>query len=229
LGRLSTLTVKQARESIISDGWSILDTDTKPAKALLKSGTGSILNYQKNQIDEALSYVKKFDCAIDGGANYGFITYHLQQFKQVHAFEFYAPVSECLEKNVVHFNMSNTQVHHCGLGQKNKKVSVSKRTTFGNHVHPTNTGDVNIIPLDSLDLDACDFIKLDCEGYESFILRGASDTISKFKPVILMEYTDLSDQYYGISKETQINILLKQGYQILKQFKKDIIMGPIWQ
>jgi len=231
-------------KAILDEGWTLLDGDDKPARALIKgcrTATDddirklSITTYQNGQLQDALSYVKNFDCAIDGGANYGFMSYHLNHFKQTHAFEMYPPVRECLEKNVKHFGLTNVIVHPYGLGEKAKNVEMRSKTTFGNHIHPNGEegdGSMQIIPIDSLNLTACDFIKLDCEGYEPFIIQGAINTISKFKPVLLMEHgvkNNLSEKYYKVkSKDDHINLLIDMGYKILKQFKKDIIMGPTW-
>ena len=42
--------------------------------------------------------------------------------------------------------------------------------------------------LDSLDLEACDFLKCDTEGCELLVVRGALETIKKFRPVMVMEH-----------------------------------------
>ena len=194
--------VKLAIEAIAKEGWTILEGDNVPAKALIKGcrtatdddiGKLSITNYQNAQLQEALGYVKNFDCAIDGGANYGFIAYHLNHFKQTHAFEMFPPVRECLEKNVKHFGLSNIKVHPCGLGETAKNVAMRSKGTFGNHIHPNGEegdGSMRVITIDSLNLTACDFIKLDCEGYEPFIIQGAINTITVSYTHLTLPTTD---------------------------------------
>jgi len=49
------------------------------------------------------------------------------------------------------------------------------------------TGDVVMCTIDSLNLEKCDLIHLDIEGYEGKALLGAANTIQKFKPVIIIE------------------------------------------
>jgi hypothetical protein len=46
----------------------------------------------------------------------------------------------------------------------------------------------DVITIDSMDLPGCDFLKLDIEGYECQALRGAIDTIKKYRPWIWIEY-----------------------------------------
>jgi hypothetical protein len=60
------------------------------------------------------------------------------------------------------------------------------------HQVATNrTGDlslqVQVMLIDDLELDACDAIQLDIEGYEYPALKGAERTIERFRPVIATE------------------------------------------
>jgi len=218
---------------IKGQGWNLMPKDSTPAKAIVKyAGKGmtdvsglDILDYQNNELAEALSHVKNFDLAIDAGANYGFFTKHLDMFKNVHAFELYTPVRECLEKNVRDFGMNNTTVHACGLGHENKWVGVTGRGTFSTHVN-VNSDDkgYEVRTIDSFEFSSCDFIKIDCEGYETYILEGARETIERFTPVILMENKGYATERYGCISPEQL--LLDWGYEILVRYRKDIIMGP---
>jgi FkbM family methyltransferase len=47
--------------------------------------------------------------------------------------------------------------------------------------------EVDIRTLDSFDLPACDFLKLDIEGMEEAALRGAVGTIARFRPIMYIE------------------------------------------
>jgi FkbM family methyltransferase len=222
-------------EKIKGQGWNLMPRDSMPAKAIVKyAGKGvtdvsglDILDYQNNELGEALSRVENFDLAIDAGANYGFFTKHLDMFRNVHAFELYTPVRECLEKNVRDLGMTNTTVHACGLGHENKWVDIDPgRGTFSTHVD-VNSDDkrYEIRTIDSFEFDSCDFIKIDCEGYETYILEGARETIERFAPVILMENKGYATERYGCVSPEQL--LLDWGYEVLVRYKKDIIMGPV--
>ena len=47
--------------------------------------------------------------------------------------------------------------------------------------------EVHLITLDSLCLEALDFMKIDVEGYEPYVLEGAMESIKKFMPIIVLE------------------------------------------
>lgn len=46
---------------------------------------------------------------------------------------------------------------------------------------------VPVITIDSLDLPKCNVIKVDVEGMEEAVLRGALNTLTKFKPILYVE------------------------------------------
>jgi hypothetical protein len=75
------------------------------------------------------------------------------------------------------------------LGAENKLISVV-RNVADNVGMNTITEHHRLIPmltLDTLNLDACDLIQFDLEGYEINALLGAVNTIQQFKPVISCE------------------------------------------
>ena len=214
------------------ENWTVIQGDKCLIRAVRQQNKRStrldstIVEYQNDQLLEALQFVKKFDLAIDAGANYGIMTYHLNsKFSSVQSFEIEPKVRDCLKQNVLNFNLNNVRVHDCGLGDKEYSVSLKYlKDSFGTRVSPNNViGDAPIRSIDSFNLPACDFIKIDCEGYEPYIINGAQETINKFHPVILMEDKGLSADY-GVDGDAAVCVLKKWGYQIVKQYSKDCII-----
>jgi FkbM family methyltransferase len=72
-----------------------------------------------------------------------------------------------------------------------------------------STTQVKSITLDDVSrkLDRIDLIKIDVEGAEFNVLRGACETINRFKPLILFEAT--------LNKEDIFNFLISRGYKCL--------------
>ena len=46
---------------------------------------------------------------------------------------------------------------------------------------------VKVVTIDTLDLPELDFLKIDAEGHEPAVLRGAKDTIERHRPVLCLE------------------------------------------
>jgi FkbM family methyltransferase len=216
----------------ILNNWAVIEGDKCLIRAVKQQNKRSgksdltVVDYQNDKLLDALAFVEKFDLAIDAGANYGIMTFHLNsKFKSVQSFEIEPKVRDCLKQNILNFNLDNVIVHDCGLGDKEYSVSLKYlKDSFGTRVDPTNIiGDIPIKSIDSFDLPSCDFIKIDCEGYEPHIINGAKETINRFHPVILMEDKNLSVDY-GIDGKSAERILKNWGYQIIKQYTKDCIM-----
>ena len=77
------------------------------------------------------------------------------------------------------FNFGGVSVHEEGEGAWGLKVRAT--------------------PLDSLDLAACHVIKIDVEGFEAQVLRGAAATIAKHRPVLYVENDRAAQQQELIS------------------------------
>ena len=211
--------------------WEIVPGDRALRSALAKADIihdqlPSVTNYQKNKLDIALGFVKNFTTAIDGGANYGIMSYNLNsKFSKIYAFEVDIPVRECLKKNVEKFQLDNVVVCDCGLSDKEELVALNYlKNTFGTYINKEVSGTNICKTLDSFELTEVGFIKLDCEGYEPYILRGAEKTIKKYKPVILMEEKNYSKRYYGEEGNLAVDILLEWGYTMEVSWPKDCIM-----
>jgi FkbM family methyltransferase len=212
--------------------WRVLDNDNALAKAIEKQNKWSrrsnsrVLDYQKNQLDIAIQMVKNFDLAIDAGANYGIMSWHLdRRFQRVLSFEIDHLVRECLKANMQNFSCDRVEIHDCGLGDCEKMTALNYiKNSFATSIDPSiMLGEFPIRPLDSFNLSACGFIKIDCEGYEPHIIKGAEATIKKYHPVILMEDKGLS-QNYGLDPDAAEKLLASWGYQRSTSFKKDCIM-----
>ena len=46
---------------------------------------------------------------------------------------------------------------------------------------------VDVVSIDSLQLPACQLLKIDVEGQEQSVIAGATETIARFKPVLYVE------------------------------------------
>jgi FkbM family methyltransferase len=147
------------------------------------------------------AYIKNTNM-IDIGANIG--TFSLMMSKYISEnFKIYAfePVyHEILTTNVEQNNLKNKiLVYPIGLSNKEEKlqgglIDFSIKTNYGltqldtsKKANDTSEYIIDIITLDSLNIENVSFIKIDVEGSERKVLDGAINTIIKNLPTILIE------------------------------------------
>jgi len=183
-------------------------------------------DFEIDHLNVALKYVQNWRVAIDGGANYGsWSRYMAKQFEKVLSFEAVDDIYECLEKNVEHHG--NIETFNQALGDENKHVTVGHGKRYDNVGCATYNGEgkTPMIPIDSLDLDTLDFLKLDIEGYEYYALLGAKETIMRCKPVIVFEENLRGMLEHNVPDGKCGEFLEELGAKFKTKCNKDYIYG----
>jgi FkbM family methyltransferase len=124
------------------------------------------------------------------------------------------------------YNKGANWIHQSFNNEKNDNAELSTYT------HPTETVNIQIrnyntfvhaVPIDSISYNfknRVSVIKIDVEGYETKVIRGAIDTIKKHRPIMIIEiwkqnYHDvcdiLSNIYYTIYK-IDVGIDIDENY-----------------
>lgn len=171
-----------------ADGIWFPDSEKHLVKMLAKvpkiNGKGT---YQYHKLDAALKQVRQWRCAIDIGMHVGLWSMHLaKRFETVIGFEPVLEHIECLKLNMVGNN--NYLVHQCALGNRIGSAGLKFLEGSTGSTQVTDDGQGIIMRrLDDFTFDAIDFIKIDVENYEFFVIQGAEETIKKHKPVIIFE------------------------------------------
>ena len=122
------------------------------------------------------------------------------------AFEPQSNIFNILNQNINQNNIKNCSSYNNAIGHTNMDTTMSKYLYDGYdceieyNVNKTfnyggiglgkNGEFVKMISIDSLDIDRCDYIKIDVEGAEILVLTGAVNTINKYHPIIFFEETD---------------------------------------
>ena len=176
--------------------------------------------------DEFLSRAVKFDLAVDGGAYAGSWTVPMsERFKRVIAFEL------CTEQYQELVLRTQTVLHcvtplNIALGAEKRMVGYVGDKSPDSPVKCVTAGDkVRMLPLDSLELPALDFLKLDLQGYEYFALIGAKETINKHRPLIHLEVDPPSQDTFDVRDKSQ-ELLRGWGYAEIVKNGDEALYAP---
>lgn len=205
------------------EGYWLPDIDQHFEKELRRTG-----NYQLHHLETALEYVKDFGTAVDGGAHVGLWTVEMaKRFKRVIAFEPAQDCYACLHKNTVGF--PNVMVFDLALGDAfhtglmlsdDPKRTGNTGSRYIGGPKPAHLDPFSMVMLDQQGLLALDFLKLDLEGYEYYALRGATSTILKHRPVVLLEEKDFGRRY-ELATGAARNLLESWGAEEVAQIGSD--------
>jgi FkbM family methyltransferase len=89
----------------------------------------------------------------------------------------------------INSNYANIIPYNVGLGNENgiKKLSMDTLSAGGGTIKEDGTELVVIAKLDDFDIKDVKLIKIDVEGYEVEVLKGAEQTIRTYKPDLFIE------------------------------------------
>jgi FkbM family methyltransferase len=184
--------------------------------------------YQYGKLEKALGYVRNWRTAVDVGAHCGLWSAHLvKRFRCVHAFEPVAAHRECFMANIPNFESTNLYngLHSCALGEREGKVSIHTSETSSGDSWVSGKGDIPMRRLDELALQDVDFIKLDCEGYELFALRGAEETIKRCHPCVIVEQKPGRAQKFGLPETGAVDYLIGLGAKLRATLSGDFVLS----
>jgi len=167
---------------------------------------------------------------VDVGAHIGLWSFNLAPACQhLEAFEPVALHRECFERNVMAGieDVTRVNLHAIALGAGEGSVSIHTAPTSSGDSWVSGEGKIPMETLDSFEFPDVDVIKIDCEGYEENVLRGAIDTLRRCRPVIMVEQkrTMASDRF-GLNTLGAVQLLQEIGYTIAGELSGDYLMTP---
>lgn len=184
---------------------------------------GAGVQYQSNKLQPALKYLKHARTAIDIGAHCGLWTVQLAQyFKNVEAFEPLERHIECWKRNC-NWKWTN-RLHEVALGEKEGTCGIHVVEGFSGRSHVNGSGDIPVKKLDDFGFKDVDLIKVDVEGYELFILKGAEETLKKWHPVVIVEQKPRFGSRYGVSDVAAVDYLQSLGAVVKEAIIGDYIL-----
>lgn len=188
--------------------------------------------YQLKKIRRSLEWVpdNRRNLALDIGAHVGLWTWLLaREFEKVIAFEPVHDFADCLEMNCQEH--PNVEIRRYGIGDSIREVDivVEKENTGSSHIMPLgvkphqvdNSIRTRIYPLNQVIDLTVDFMKIDVEGSELLVLRGATGIIEDSKPVIILEQKPRNAERYGFGQLEALRYLEKRGYEKVLELAGD--------
>lgn len=179
-------------------------------------------NYQRKKYLKALEYTPDRNRALDIGAHIGLWSYDMvEDFETVEAFEPVAEHRYCFDRNITGANL-----YPFACGSKPGRVSLdSPRKGHSGHTMVVPGDDVEVVVLDDYDFKDVSFVKVDCEGYELFVLRGLEKTILREKPTIIVEQKHDHASRYGIGNTEAVDYLQDLGMKHRDTLSGDFILS----
>lgn len=161
-------------------------------------------------MDFAITAAKQKNVCIQAGGHVGLWPIRLSQhFEKVITFEAEPSVATCLFQNTQSF--PNISCDWAALSDKVGHLFIQRSGSSGSSRIKPDGAQVKCLPIDSLQLAACDAIFLDVEHHELQVLNGAINTIDSFSPVIQVEELDSSDGVQAFLENLRYKKVLKES------------------
>ena len=167
-----------------------------------KAGKPFTQNKCLNRFLEYLRTTKQhMNTVIDVGAWCGTWSKAIEPFaKKVIAFEPDSVHFECLQRNCV----VNCDARMEAVGSELKQISLTE-DNFTQAKRIDKQGNINMTTLDKLQIKDVDMIKIDVEGYEMEVLKGAEQTLNSVK-YLMIELNNNTKKYGSSNLEIEKHI-----------------------
>ena len=142
-----------------------------------------------------------------------FKTYNIGLSDKEGSFDFYLPATDEAASmkpidDAFYLKASNEMGEYIGK-EKMEKVVCTVDTV--DHVVSKNN------------IDNIGFIKIDVEGNEKFVLKGAKETLTKFKPLVYCELLRIHSARFGYHPNEVIDYMAEFGYKCYVMKDKELI------
>lgn len=178
---------------------------------------------EQSLIDWCHQFCSKDKVFLDIGAHVGSYALSLAPYcKQIHAFECQRETFYQLCGGVAINAYWNIYPHHIALGAENKQsvpLYIVSYDGGGTTLDDTRPGVMEIQntemkTLDSYEISDVGFMKLDVEGHEESVLRGAVETLKRcnYPPFIFEVWTE---EKYDQQRNSLYDFIASLGYKII--------------
>ena len=162
-------------------------------------------------------YPDRNNTFIDVGGHIGTTSFpYGRLFKNVIAYEPNIDSYSFFLENLQLNNSNHINVYNKGVYNKTTFCKVIPHEGGNSgcfYIEESNEG-IPVVRLDDEGIEnRVDFLKIDTEGSELYVLEGAIELIKRDKPLINMETNGLSNKYFGYSETKIFGLLSYLGYE----------------
>lgn len=180
-------------------------------------------SYQYHKLERVMKLLGERRVAVDIGAHCGLWSRHLvKDFQFVWAFEPLELHRICFARNLE--GETNFNLIPCALGEKEGMVGMHTSEGSSGDSWVEGSGNILLKKLDDFNIENVDLIKVDCEGYELYALRGAAETLKRCRPVVIVEQKPGRAQKWGLGETDAVTYLSSLGARLIDVISGDFIM-----
>ena len=203
--------------------------------------SAGLLGLEYNRIFEPaetgliLSNLKENSVFFDIGASFGYYSLTVAnnvKGAQIHSFEPVSTTFNHLKRNIDINKFNGIIKSNClAVSDKEGEVKMTSYLYSGDHIVNYESTNKGLISVKAITIDKyveennilnISFIKCDIEGAELLMLKGAVNSLRKFKPKLLLEVNEEWTKRLNYSPKEVIDLLkeLNYEYQIVGEDKK---------
>ena len=152
--------------------------------------------FSEGEIAVFSQLIRPGDVVVEAGANIGahtvFFAKAVGDAGMVIAYEPLRFIHQMLCANIALNDLTNVHARHAALGESSGQIAVHtpdyrSESSFGSFSIGSGNETVLLETIDSLNLQTLRFIKIDVEGMEANVIRGAVQTIQRLRPILYLE------------------------------------------
>ena len=199
-----------------------------------------VIEEQGDWFEDEIRFVRKLlqagQTAIDVGANYGVYTLSMAALTgpsgRIYAFEPAAATARLLRESLAINGFGQVQVIERAVSDSKRRSSfrIENNSELNRLLDESEAessdGGVDVTTLDDCRKEfgwgAVDFIKIDAEGQEPQVVRGATGLLSETSPLVMAEYKHGQEINYAVIEE--FNLI---GYKTYRLIPGLMILAPV--
>lgn len=188
--------------------------------------------FEKDEIMFVQEYLKKGDYFLDIGSNIGLFSLYASKIVgesgRVFAFEPALKTYTRLQKNIAINNLNNITANR--LGVSDKKGTLQLNVSENGHdawnsfaeidsSYYSGKESVEVVTIDdylkefNVDAKKIKIMKVDVEGWEVQVLKGAADFLKNYSPILMVEFTEQNSLAAGHCCHVLYDVAVNLGYK----------------